>query len=722
MKKIRRLVAISLATTLLLTGCMQNKSPNSLVKEERKIEDSKSEALENDIKAKYLKSVDLQYSLNIANKLTGFKSNEKFGYRTAGSKAEVEAGEMLAEEFKKMGLQNVSKDEFTTDTWEFEKAELKYVSDNEEISIDLGGYATNFDTEGPKEFELVYAGEGTKEELERIDVKGKLVLLDINQRDNWWINYPAYEAWLHEAAGVIVAQNGGYAEIDEEALNTQDICGPEYAPAFSISRKDADKLISKLEASKGSDLKVTFDAKSVVERDGKAYNIVGEIPGKNPDSLILVSAHYDAYFDGFQDDATAIGLMMGIAKGFIDSGYNPNSTIVFVAQAAEEWGTIDSRYDWSVGAFNQIFKVRPEWAGKAIANINFELPSYEHNSVAEIRTAYEYHGFMEKLSENVPSVEGVYKDGIKVYSPLRTWSDDFSYSIAGVPATRNDFQDSEFMRTHYHSQFDNEETYNEKAFEFHHNLYGIMVMAFDNMAVAPLDFTRRFQAMKESIDSHVFNLAGAKEDDLVKSIDEVYEVAQKITERVNSINKEFIECKQNGDLKKSEEFLKEGKELNNKLLEIFKDAQDKFVRLTWEDEPIFPYERFQYNIESITKSIEALETGNVALALDEYLYLVDNNWYAYSFSEDTFMHFTNQVMEQPLERLNWGAGRVTSHENLYEVINSLLPKYEEKNPEVSKEIDLLKKSLENQNKILRETVDKQIEDINDIKSKLESLL
>ena len=722
MRKIRKLIAIVLASTLLITGCMQNKAPNSQVKEEEKINESKVKGLEDDMKSKYLGSVDLQYSLYIANKLTEFKSNEKLGYRTAGSKAELEAGNMLAEEFKKMGLQNVSKDEFITDTWEFEKAELKYVSDAEEISIDLGAYATNFDTKGPKEFDLVYAGEGTKEELEGLDVKGKLVLLDINQNDNWWINYPAYEAWLHGAAGVIVAQNGGYAEIDDEALNTQDICGPEYTPAFSISRKEADKLIGKLESSEGNGLKVTFDAKSVVEKDGNAYNIVGEIPGKNSDSLILISAHYDAYFDGFQDDATAVGLMMGIAKGLIDSGYTPNNTIVFVAQAAEEWGTVDSRYDWSVGAFNQIFKVRPEWAGKAIANINFELPSYEHDKVAEIRTAYEYHGFMEKVSEHVPRVEGVYNDGIKVYSPLRTWSDDFSYSIAGVPATRNDFQDSEFMRTHYHSQFDNGETYNENAYRFHHNLYGIMVMAFDNIAVAPLDFTRRFESMKESIDSDVFNLAGVKKDNLIKAIDEVYEVAQNVTERVNNINREFIECNQSGDLEKSEKLLKEGKDLNNKLLEIFKDAQDKFVRLTWEDEPIFPHERFQYNIESINKAIKALEVGDVDLALDEYLYLVDNNWYAYSFSEDTFMHFTNQVMNQPVERLNWGAGRVTSHENLYEVINSLLLKYEKENPEVSEEIGSLKKSLENQNKMLIETVDKQIEDIKDIKAKLEILL
>ena len=53
----------------------------------------------------------------------------------------------------------------------------------------------------------------------------------------------------------------------------------------------------------------------------------------------------------------------------------------------------------------------------------------------------------------------------------------FHSGIAGVPALRNDFQDSDFMRTHYHSQFDNEDTYNAEAFKFHLNLYGLLIHA-----------------------------------------------------------------------------------------------------------------------------------------------------------------------------------------------------------------------------------------------------
>lgn len=53
--------------------------------------------------------------------------------------------------------------------------------------------------------------------------------------------------------------------------------------------------------------------------------------------------------------------------------------------AAEEWGVIDSDFDWSAGAYEQIFTAHPEWVGKVIADLNFELPALAHGTRARIR-------------------------------------------------------------------------------------------------------------------------------------------------------------------------------------------------------------------------------------------------------------------------------------------------------------------------------------------------
>ena len=57
-------------------------------------------------------------------------------------------------------------------------------------------------------------------------MQGKLVLVDINQRDEWWINYPVYQAQFKRGKSLIAVQDGGYGEIDNEALIAQDIAGP----------------------------------------------------------------------------------------------------------------------------------------------------------------------------------------------------------------------------------------------------------------------------------------------------------------------------------------------------------------------------------------------------------------------------------------------------------------------------------------------------------------
>ena len=335
-----------------------------------------------------LKKLDIEYSYQLARRMEKFRSNEVLGYRPAGSKAEFETGEMLYREMKAIGLSDVCKDAVTVDGWEFKKAVMVVETDQQRFEFQLGAYQTNFKTDGFEKFSLVYLGKGTEKDYEGHDVEGKLVLADINQRDEWWINYPVYQAHLKGAKALIAVQDGGYAEIDSEALNAQDIAGPSDAPAFSISRKDA--VILKNLLKDKEELEVFFDADSRVYRDCTTYNIRGCIPGKHPERMVLLSAHYDSYFSGFQDDNTAVAMMFGIARAFLAGGFQPNNTIVFCAMAAEEWGVIDSDFDWSAGAYEQVFTAHPEWVGKVIADLNFELPALAHGTRARIRSSYEY--------------------------------------------------------------------------------------------------------------------------------------------------------------------------------------------------------------------------------------------------------------------------------------------------------------------------------------------
>ncbi len=721
MKQIRPCLAWTAALALLVSGCAPQEA------QETPAQENAAQVLTLEAaQAAVLEHVDVDYSYELALRLEEIRSNEALGYRTAGSQAELDTGDLLKAEMEAIGLSNVTKDAFTLDTWTFETARLTYTgADGGSYTTELGGYQTDFQTDGAETFTVIDGGQGTEADLAGLDVAGKLVLIDINQRDNWWINYPAYEAHLNGAAAVLAAQDGGYGEVSPDALNAQDVCGPADAAAFSISRTEADHLRAAMAAAGTNELTVTFEASSTVGLDGTSYNIVGTIPGKDPDAMVLMSAHYDSYFSGFQDDNAAIALMMGIAKAIVESGYQPEKTLVFCAMAAEEWGVSNTRYDWSTGAYNQIFRVHPDWVGKVVADINFELPAMNEGETDQIRASYELKTFLENFAPTVPAVEGVFESGIEVIVPTQTWSDDFSLSIAGVPSTVTALRGG-FSQTHYHSQFDNAETYSEAAFRFHHNLYAMLMLEYDHCAVSPLDFSTRLSAFRESMDEE--RLSGVTLPDgsnaleaLNGALEEAEAAAQAAWARVLEVNTAYAAALDGGDTEQADALLAESRALNDQVLEAFRYAEDQFVRLTWEDVSIFPHEHSQNNLDALDGAVEALRAGDAQSALDEYLYLVDNNWYAYDWSRETFDYFTDYVLDQPDERLMWGAGRVQGHVDLFDVINSLQAKAEAGDTDFTAELETLTAAQTSEQALLTQQAAHEVESLQELTGQLSAL-
>lgn len=655
-----------------------------------------------------IKNIDTDYSYQLAKRMEQFRSNEKLGYRPAGSRAEFLTGEMLKEEMQKLGLSEVCKNAVTVDGWEFKYAELTFeTKDGKKHTALLGAYQTNFVTDGEQEFSLMYLGKGTEADYEGTDVTGKLVLVDINQRDEWWINYPVYQAHLKGAAAVIAVQCGGYGEVDAKALNAQDIAGPEDAPAFSISREDAKLLRKLLDGEK--ELTVRLDADSRVKRDCTTYNISGCIPGKHPERMVLLSAHYDSYFSGFQDDNTAVAMMFGIAKTLIESGFKPNNTIVFCAMAAEEWGVVDSNFDWSTGAYEQIFTAHPEWVGKVIADLNFELPALAHGTRARIRCCYEYVHYIKEYLDGLPELTKAYPEMTSVTAPIETWSDDFSMAIAGIPSMVNDFTGGSFMETHYHSQFDNDDFYDEAVYRLHHELFTLLILALDETAVVPLDFTpvlERILAGGSEIAAKVEETQeqiAAITKKLIQVTEETQEKAKQSYEETAAINTRYHALLAEGNMQEAEQLFAENREREKQLLVKFKQEQDRFVRIDWYGEVFFPHEILWKNIGLLQDTIDALEQSDVDKALEK-IYQVDNNAYAFMFDEYVYRHFTDYVFNQPKERLKWGYGRLLEHEDLYHVVKCLLKKRKEADTDYREELHYLKECHKKQTGRLIDTL------------------
>ena len=651
----------------------------------------------------YVEKIDEAYAFALAKKLAAI-GDSPLGGKTAGSDGEHKAAELLYAEMQAIGLQNVHMDAFRVDKWQFNDATLTIPGLDK--AIKPYAYASGQTPPEGVEAEIIYVGKGTAEDYEDVDPSGKIVLVDLDQRGEWWVTYPTMEAANQGALAIINNCTEGYGQLNGDAYNTQDFCGPVTIPSLNVTVNDANRIKALLDEADAPVMAKLF-VDNEAGQEGKSYNIWGEIPGKTKE-VVLVGDHYDAHFDGFQDNACAVGLTMAIAKAMLASGYQPERTIRFILHGAEEYGRVDTRYDWSIGAWEQINRIHPEWAGQTIAYINFELPAYEFSDTMYVASTPALQSFINGFIADAADPVGIFPGGIHPETLQETsWADNFSYSIAGVPSAHNGFINDEegevfpFYETHYHSNFDNADTYNADVMAYNIKFYGALAMAFDQNPFLALDFGTLAESLLLSLDDEA-------DDDLIEMALALYRDAAMYSSRLSRLNRDYhaLRAKANDAEagRAADELKKQAIErVNPHTLAFYKSWQDAMLRLTWEDEAIFPHEEAAANVELLSEAIEYLEDGDVEYVIDELLWQIDGvrAWYAYYFSRETTDYFLNYVLEPINEHNYWGTGRITGYcEGIEDLIASLLPKYGEDVEDLDEDIAMARALLQSQSKRL----------------------
>ncbi len=186
-----------------------------------------------------------QYAYSIAHRLATdlhLHNNATYGGRQAGSDAEHAAADYLADEMRRIGLSDVEKAAAKCDKWQFNGA--SFTVNGTEYPVYT--YATASTVPEGITAPIVYVGRGTMYDYEGVDVKGKIVLVDIDQRADWWITYPMLEAEHQGAAAILAANVGGFGQVADDALNSQDICGPTSIPTCSIGVRASREIRAQL--------------------------------------------------------------------------------------------------------------------------------------------------------------------------------------------------------------------------------------------------------------------------------------------------------------------------------------------------------------------------------------------------------------------------------------------------------------------------------------------
>ena len=642
---------------------------------------------------------DVTFAMRLTQTIADLGDNPDVGNRSAGSAAERAAAQVIFDTMNEIGLKNVTMDEFTCDTWSFNRGRVYYTDESgAQQYLPLGGFATNL-TADMQPVRIVYAGRGTADDYEGLDVEGKAVLIDINQADDWWIEIPTYEAHLRGALCVIVCNTEGYATYDEYTIGSQDICGPADAPAFSVSQNSA-AILRELIERDGGETEIILDAESIVDFDGRSQNVWGEIPGRT-DEVIYFIAHYDGYYHFYFDDACGVGSILAIAKAMAESGIQPDKTIRFGAHGAEEWGKSDTEYDWATGAFKQITQVRPEWAENAFAVLNIDgmYPVAGHTDFS-VAASWELADFAEEIA--LPLYEGS-AYGIEVNAPATCWTEDFSYGMAGVPAIVASHAEPEeiYHGPAYHSSMDNVTLgVDEDAWQLTLNLFSRYALELDALACRPMNFAARFEAIAELNDE--------------ADVSAALEAARAADERIAALNADYAAT---GDAALREE----GLALDRALQSVYRRIMEATTAFDWEDNVVFPFEVAQANTEALHAAIDCLKNGDAATALDEYLWSVDYNWYAYDFSQETYEYMLDKMYVK--SEGTWGEGMLRDPgENLWTLIQGLFEKAEQEGADFSDEIAALEAALTRQQENLARLNDQLGSDLNDIAAQLSAAI
>lgn len=678
----------------------------------------------NDVCEGYLKTAKPDFAYKIAYEIS---KNPKYhssdlGTRTSGSDAEHKAADYLLSVMNQIGLVETEKAAAKVDKWQFNGASLTLAGDSRVIKPH--SYATSSTPKGGITAEILYMGEGTMWDYEayEVDVAGKIVLIDIDMRDNWWITYPMLEAEFRGAAAIMNSSTGGFSQISKDAYNANDICGPVSIPCVSITQNDAEYIKAQIEKKGG--VIGTLKVDNVVEPGGTTYNVVGKIKGKSSEQQIIIGAHYDMYFEGFQDDSMAVGIVLAMAKGMIDAAYVPENDIVFCLHGAEEWGASYTQFDWTTGAWRMINEVHPEWAGKTLAFLNFELPAYEFDTYTSLYSAPELYSLIDVFVNEgfAPLPVGCFPDGVLTEGyQTYTYSDDFSYYAAGVPSTVNGFllqKDMEnvfpFYYDYYHTNFDTEKIYNEAVADFNLKFYGSLAVFIDQLPAFYLDFTSQYDRLMNALNEKICLAAGADAEAYKNAVKKLGSAAEKAKQRILDLNIRYANAvKEGADPKLIDAVRDEGRNLNFKNLQIFKFAQDAFLGLMYE-EPVVPHEAPQKNIEQMEAVIEALERGDVVTAADEYAWKVNSvfEWYEMYFSPEVMdVHYDMFYSEANGHNLFWGTNKAFVPAEVSKATRSLMLRYEDEGGDFAEEIAIYKKAIIDQGKVLKDLMAKEINNI-----------
>ena len=434
-----------------------------------------------------------------------FLASDELRGRDTGSPGLEIAARYLAEQFRSYGLDMVPGAEGYFQTVNLvsakppEQATFTYGTENFELNSDLIVLSgDSLDMQAP----VVFANYGTAEDLDAVDVKGKIV---VTKAGGEGVTNPQSFFFMTAEKRDRVLEQGGAALIElyrsnqapwtmlvkylnAERLTLGNDSTEEKLPVLWLNDPKSERL-TLFQENESPEATLTIVGNASTEVPVK--NVVGMVAGTDPklkDQYLVLSAHYDhigvgsspdpndSIFNGARDNAMGTTALLSAAEYF--GQHPPQRSVLFIALTAEEKGLLGSAWYAAhplIPLDQTVFNLNTDGAGyndtTKVTAIGLERTTAEEAIISASQAVG-----LEAIMDPVPEQN------------LYDRSDNVSFAQKGIPAVNfapgTTAFDQEIMKN-YHQASDEAETLNFQYVEKYCEAYTLAAEKIANLPEAP---------------------------------------------------------------------------------------------------------------------------------------------------------------------------------------------------------------------------------------------
>ncbi|WP_053947037.1 M20/M25/M40 family metallo-hydrolase [Halolamina sediminis] len=392
------------------------------------------------------------------------------GSRMGGSEGEARAAEIVADAFRDAGVRNVEQDPFEMQAWQRGDSSLRVRSP---VEREFETIALPYSPAGEVEGELVDAGYGTPEEIDELDVAGKIVVASTTTPEGGRFIHRmekfGYAIGQGAAAFVFVNHVPGQLpptgsltfgrEAEAPAVGVSKETGAWLTEFAEVSNSDTSN--SRFRSAKSGNaegdtrVRLTVDAETTT---GRSQNVQGRL-GPETDEEILLLAHYDGHdiAEGALDNGCGVAAVLTAARVLSEAENELDRGVRVVAVGCEEVGLLGAEHLAETIDHDDVAAV-----------VNVDGGGRFRDLIALTHTSESTGEAVERVSERA-------NHPVEVESDPHPFSDQWPFVRAGVPSVQLHSDSGERGRGWGHTHADTRDKADDRNIREHGVLTALLV-------------------------------------------------------------------------------------------------------------------------------------------------------------------------------------------------------------------------------------------------------